>query len=172
MSLEEVPRLRALAHPLRLQMLSLLTGAAMSATEVADELGITHANASYHLRQLASAGVVDVSDGEVVRGGRVRRYRYDPAKPVASGTGEVSPGEEAFLYAVAGELQRRAAKLAAFGQTTDAELWVTPDVWSEVTQRVHEASLFLHQSAQPPRTPGTVRTNTTIAMFTMLDEGK
>ena len=44
--------LRAVAHPVRLRILSLLTGAAMTATEVAAELGLTHANASYHLRRL------------------------------------------------------------------------------------------------------------------------
>ena len=58
------------AHPLRLQILSLLTGASMSAAELARELGTTEANASYHLRVLADAGEV-VPDGEVaVRGGR------------------------------------------------------------------------------------------------------
>lgn len=48
--------LRALAHPLRLRILSLLTGQAMSAAEVARALGCTQANASYHLRLLASVG--------------------------------------------------------------------------------------------------------------------
>ncbi|MGI8954187.1 MAG: helix-turn-helix domain-containing protein, partial [Nocardioidaceae bacterium] len=39
----EVATLRAPAHPVRLQMLSLLTGAAMSAAELARELHITQA---------------------------------------------------------------------------------------------------------------------------------
>ncbi|WP_220189346.1 helix-turn-helix domain-containing protein, partial [Streptomyces phytophilus] len=34
--------LRALANPLRIRIVSLLTGAPMSATEVAAELGIAH----------------------------------------------------------------------------------------------------------------------------------
>ena len=49
---EQLSSLRSVAHPLRLRMLSLLTGTSMSAAEVARELEITHANASYHLRQL------------------------------------------------------------------------------------------------------------------------
>ena len=46
----QLSSLRSVAHPLRLRMLSLLTGTAMSAAEVARELEITHANASYHGR--------------------------------------------------------------------------------------------------------------------------
>ena len=51
MSLEEerISELRATAHPLRLQMLSLLTGAELSAAEVARELDLTP-NAIYLAR--------------------------------------------------------------------------------------------------------------------------
>ena len=54
--------LRAMAHPIRLRILSLLTGAPMTAADVARELGITHANASYHLRNLLAGGVIVESD--------------------------------------------------------------------------------------------------------------
>ena len=47
-----VARLRAMAHPVRLRILSLLTAEAMSAADVARALDLTHANASYHLRVL------------------------------------------------------------------------------------------------------------------------
>src|ERR1700679_2222186 len=64
MSLEvegrRVAALRARAHPLRLRMLSLLTGAAMSAAELGRELGVSQALASYHLRQLAHAEVAEL----------------------------------------------------------------------------------------------------------------
>ena len=55
---EKLSRLRAAGHPLRLRMLSLLTGAELSAAEVARELDLTHANASYHLRLLENAGLL------------------------------------------------------------------------------------------------------------------
>ena len=54
--------LRARAHPLRLQILSLLTGAELSAAEVGRELGTTQANASYHLRVLAKVGLVEPAE--------------------------------------------------------------------------------------------------------------
>jgi len=63
MAEDAVSAMRAVAHPLRLRILSLLTGAEMSAAELARELDISHANASYHLRVLASVGEV-VEAGE------------------------------------------------------------------------------------------------------------
>src|ERR1035438_78848 len=78
--------LRALAHPLRLRMLSLLTGAAMSAAELARELGVSQALASYHLRQLADAEAVELAEERSRRGGKERRYRYR-VPPSAGRTG-------------------------------------------------------------------------------------
>jgi hypothetical protein len=50
----------------------------------------------------------------------------------------------------------------------DAELWVDPETWRAIRSRVRDAVRDLHDAAQPPRTPGTVRTGTTVAMFEML----
>src|SRR2546427_12072571 len=76
--------LRALANPLRIRMVSLLTGQALSAAEVAEQLDIAHASASYHLRQLAAAGHLQRVEDEAPaprrgRGQPPRRYRYDPS---------------------------------------------------------------------------------------------
>src|SRR3954454_21445275 len=69
--------LRAMAHPVRLRMLSLLTGASLTAADVARELGLAHASASYHLRSLLSAGLIVQAGEERIRGGIAKRYRYD-----------------------------------------------------------------------------------------------
>ena len=73
---ETTNALRAVAHPVRLRMLSLLTGTELSAAEVARELGITHANASYHLRTLLDAGELVIASEEKIRGGVAKRYRH------------------------------------------------------------------------------------------------
>jgi DNA-binding transcriptional ArsR family regulator len=162
-----VGRLRALAHPTRLQILSLLTGAAMTATDVARELGLTHANASYHLRQLHSAGTIQVAGEERIRGGTAKRYRYDVDRETSV---PLEMDTRAVFLAYATELRRRLGALRdvpGHGHGTDAELWVDPATWIEFRTRVTEASRALHRAAQPPRTPGTIRTNTTIAMFEM-----
>jgi len=175
--------LRALAHPLRLRILSLLTGAPMTAADVARELGTTHANASYHLRQLHAAGTIEIAGEERIRGGRAKRYRYDPdrglptaapATPEAAAASGGAGGEDLRLLfeALAGELRRRAERLVPGPGTlvTDAELWVDPDTLDDVRARLAGASLDLHRAARPPRTPGTVRVNATVALFRMEPE--
>jgi DNA-binding transcriptional ArsR family regulator len=165
---DEIP-LRAFAHPLRLQILSLLTGSAMSAAEVAREIGGTQANASYHLRQLYDAGLLDVAEEVSVRGGRAKRYRHDPS--VGSRLSGPGTSERLALAAALSEELRRRTLLRDTGRPapmTDAELWVDPDLWRDICDRVTTAMTELHDAARPPRSPGTVRTSTTVSMFTML----
>lgn len=164
----EVSALRALAHPLRLQMLSLLTGAELSATEVARELAITQANASYHLRTLHDAGLVTVAGEEQIRGGVAKRYRHDVDAPVAAKPDRLG----LYAQALAAEMVRR-NDLRADGRatTTDADLWVEPEVWSDVVDRVGAAMHDLHEAAKPPRTAGTIRTSSTAMLFEM-EEGR
>jgi DNA-binding transcriptional ArsR family regulator len=175
MSLEDrTAELRAVAHPLRLRMLSLLTGAALTAADVARELTITHANASYHLRQLLAAGLIEIVGEERIRGGVAKRYRYNRAQAqekTAGTPGDANlPADEFRLLsaAVAAELQRRAAHRAS-GPTllSDAELWVDPAEWEAVRDEVKAASERLHDAARPPHTTGTVRVNATIVLFSM-----
>jgi DNA-binding transcriptional ArsR family regulator len=165
--------LRALAHPIRLRILSLLTGAAMTAAEVARELNLNHANASYHLRQLHAAGAIEVAGEERIRGGAAKRYRYDvnrePPRPAKKGA--TAGAERRLVYAaLATELRRRADHFRASpwrSSLTDAELWVDPGQWEAIVSRIGDLSGELHRAAKPPRTPGTIRVNATIALFEM-----
>jgi DNA-binding transcriptional ArsR family regulator len=164
----ETAGLRALAHPVRLRMLSLLTGAAMTAAEVARELDLTHANASYHLRQLNAAGAIQIVGEEHIRGGVAKRYRYEADRDTAGRSAD--PDDHRIIYAaLAGELRRRSAEIRADRRKhlTDAEVWVDPETWAEILGRVGAASADLHRAAQPPRTPGTVRVSATMALFEM-----
>ncbi|HET7326418.1 MAG TPA: metalloregulator ArsR/SmtB family transcription factor [Nocardioidaceae bacterium] len=173
----EVSALRALAHPLRLQMLSLLTSAALSAAEIARELDVTQANASYHLRTLLQAGLITEVGEERIRGGVAKRYRHDiDAPPVAARPERLG----IYAQALAAEMVRR-SDLRLEGPTegrtegrttsTDAELWVEPEVWTDVVDRVAAAMHDLHESARRPRTPGTIRTSATAMLFEM-DSGR
>ncbi|WP_106247058.1 ArsR/SmtB family transcription factor [Allonocardiopsis opalescens] len=176
---EVTARLRAVAHPVRLRMLSLLTGAAMTAADLARELDISHANASYHLRQLHAAGIVTAAGEESIRGGRAKRYRYDmdeadrrdPDGPTGSRPAGAEDEYPALYAALAAEMQRRAAlaEPAARHRLTDAELWVDQATWDDVRKRVDDAARDLHLAAKPPHTPGTRRVSATIALFPMRD---
>ncbi len=169
MSLEEgrISELRATAHPLRLQMLSLLTGAELSAAEVARELDITQANASYHLRLLESAGLLEIAGEETVRGGRAKKYRHPWDAPPARPAGARDEDRLAYVRVLADMIPRRFVdrERGVPSRFTDADLWVEPEVWDRVCALVDEASTLLHASARPPRTEGTVRTALSVAAF-------
>jgi DNA-binding transcriptional ArsR family regulator len=65
--------MRALAHPVRLALLEALADApALTATEAAELVGESPANASFHLRQLAKYGFVEEAEGGT---GRRRPWR-------------------------------------------------------------------------------------------------
>lgn len=166
-----VSEMRATAHPVRLQMLSLLTGTQLSAAEVARELGITHANASYHLRLLATAGLVVEAGEEKIRGGVAKRYRHPWDAASVSSSRSTREENEAYVAAVAAELVRRYTLkepgTSAF--TSDAALWVAPEIWDEVVALVTQASHLVHREAQPPRSPGTIHVNLTTAAFRMTE---
>ena len=207
MSLEDaqpapISRLRATAHPLRLQMLSLLTGATLSAAEVARELDLTQANASYHLRVLHGAGLLDLAGEENIRGGIAKRYHHvwdAPEPPEADATeAEKLAYVRALADAIPARFAERVPRAAAADEHprvgdpragaasepvttrpaavrrtfTDADLWVEPEVWDRVMDLVVEASRLMHSAAQPPRTHGTQRANLSIAAFPLQSTGK
>jgi DNA-binding transcriptional ArsR family regulator len=164
----EVAGLRALAHPVRLRILSLLTGNAMSAAEVARELDLTHANASYHLRLLADSGHLLDAGEESIRGGRAKRYRYDVDGPVRMAADPAAAAQ--YYAAIAAELVRRAGQRRPDGRATssDAEVWVPPDAWAAAVDAVLSAVQDLHRAAVPNRTEGAVRVSATTALFEMV----
>jgi len=177
MSLEvderQVAALRARAHPLRLRMLSLLTGAAMSAAELGRELGVSQALASYHLRQLADADVVELAQERSRRGGQERRYRYRVAPYTGPRPAADTDGHVLLVEAVVEELRRRAGQRAPGTPVLaiDAELWVHPDDWEEARQTIARAGVLLHDRARRPHEPGTVHVNTSLVMFAIADPG-
>ena len=161
--------LRALAHPLRLRMLSLLTARPMSAAQLARELDIGHGLATYHLRQLIDAELVSLVGERSVRGGRERTYRH---LPEPQGPDGLDPSNAPLWAAALGEEMRRRAGAvdpATPALTVDAELWIDPDLWRQSRDKIREILTELHQAAQPPGTPGAVQTSTTIWLFGMAD---
>ncbi|PWU58946.1 ArsR family transcriptional regulator [Micromonospora globispora] len=163
------PRLRALAHPVRLRMLSLMWSAPLSAAALARELEISHALASQHLRKLDTAGLVELADVRTRRGGRERRYRAVRG----SWLSDQREGQALLAESLARNLLDRAAHRApdTAGLTTDAELWVSPEDWAAARHRMHAIMTELHDAARPPHAPGTVRVGATVMAFEMTDPG-
>ena len=176
MSLEgassEVSRLRAAAHPLRLEMLSLLTGGELSAAEVARELEITQANASYHLRVLLKAGLLEAAGEEKVNGGIAKRYRalWDRQEPRDPKHANEDADAEIRTMAEMATMRVAHRKRGVPGHYTDAALWVEPQVWGAVLDRLADASRLMHQSARPPRSAGTIRANLSVLAFRLEED--
>ncbi|MGW0431819.1 ArsR/SmtB family transcription factor [Micromonospora sp. NPDC003197] len=162
------PRLRAMAHPVRLRMISLMWSAPLSAAELARELDISHALASQHLRKLHAAGFVELVEVRAHRGGRERRYRTTVRGTPLS---DEQAGTPLVAESLAHNLRERAGRRApaTAGVTTDAELWVAPEIWDDIRQRLAAIMAELHDAAQAPHAPGTVRVGTTLMAF-LLDE--
>ena len=69
----DVRTMRALAHPVRIALLEVLTlGGAMTATEAGERIGETPTTCSFHLRQRAKYGLVEEAGGGK---GRARPWR-------------------------------------------------------------------------------------------------
>jgi DNA-binding transcriptional ArsR family regulator len=174
----DVSALRAVAHPVRLRILSLLTGTPMSAAEVARELDLTHANASYHLRQLVDADELVVAGEERIRGGVAKRYRYPhERRGEHPRPGDPRP-EDRVLYvrAVGQEIERRVLQRRPRRpqQMSDLEGWVDEATWARALALVQQASMLLHEANRPPRTTGTLHVSLTAVAFEMTgipDEG-
>ena len=166
-----VSALRATAHPVRLRMLSLLTGTPMSAAEVARELDLTHANASYHLRVLVDAGELVEAGEERIRGGVAKRYRYPhERRGVNPRRSRSTTNDDQVFYARALglELERRVQqRVRGMSPHSDLEGWVPPEVYRQACDLLLEASLLLHEHNQAPRTPGTVHISQTSWAFQM-----
>ena len=164
-----VSALRSVAHPARIRILSLLTAEAMSAAEVARELGLTHANASYHLRVLHEAGELVVESEEKIRGGTAKRYRYVVEEAPAA-TPATNEDRIAYVRAITREVTRRQAHhRRGTGQMSDIETWVDPDTWVEAVELMRRASDLLHRGARPPRTPGSTHVSASLFAFEMTD---
>lgn len=115
------PRIiRALAHEARQKLIALVgRGRVVTATEVADELGVSPSAASYHLRQLAKYGLVEPAT-DPSSDGREKRWQATFDSLVMAPDGEVDHASavahlEVFQAAI------RQSVLTSLGLPDDAE---------------------------------------------------
>ncbi|MBD0738832.1 helix-turn-helix domain-containing protein [Streptomyces sp. CBMA29] len=155
--------LRVLAHPLRINVLTMLRQRGPStATRVADELGINPGSASYHLRRLALGGLIVEEPGRGT--GRERWWRaahrqsqHDPA----SGPPEEREAGRPYAHAVAlagvDRLRRAADEIPLLPREwldvsayADFVLWLTPERAGRVKAEIFEVFARLREEAEHP----------------------
>jgi DNA-binding transcriptional ArsR family regulator len=156
--------LRVLAHPLRLNVLTLLRERGPStATRVAGELGINPGAASYHLRRLASGGLI-VEEPD--RGtGRERWWKsvhrqsiHDPASAPAEQREAGRAYAHAVALAAADRLRRAAHDVPLLPQEwldvttySDFLLYLTPGDVDRIRAEIFEVvSRYRHGESEAP----------------------
>ena len=181
MRVSDPARVRALAHPVRLELLSYLDDAGeATATECAAHLGQTVANCSFHLRTLAKAGYIEPAPPR----GRERPWRpaprartmmtapQDPASVRAvRELGEMSLRREADRYV---EHLRRADGSGAIEpgvisltQLTTSAFWATPAETTELLAALRALmDPFVGRTADPAQRPAGARL---MRMFTAVN---
>ncbi|MFB6437756.1 ArsR/SmtB family transcription factor [Streptomyces sp. NPDC056411] len=118
--------LRALAHPVRVQLVGMLRKYGPStATRLAERLGVNSGTASYHLRQLAAAGFVDE---ETERGNARERWWRSVHHTTWFNDPELADREPEAALAY---LQSVAAAYTLRTQRALNELQTMPGVWRD-----------------------------------------
>lgn len=116
--------MRALSHPVRVELVTLLRkNGPSTASRLAEQLGLNSGATSYHLRQLAAAGLVEEADDLGNKRDRWWRAGFRSAYFESSSFADDPDAAMAYLNAVASSY---AGRLVDFGRR-----WPNlPDPWS------------------------------------------
>ena len=156
------PRLvKALAHPLRVQILSTLEDRIASPSDLATELDAPLGNVSYHVRTLADLGLVKLVKRRTRRGAVEHYYQARGRAQVTNRAWAQVPGvvkrsmvavaleqavDQAGAAAVAGGFDHEDANLSRESVTLDQQGWTE---LSQAIDRLHqELSTIQDQSAK------------------------
>lgn len=162
------PVLRALAHPVRLRMLSLMWAAPFGATGLASALGIGHGLATQHLRRLVDAHLVEPVEVRTKRGGQERLFLTVRGR-VLSDRDDDAP---LLASALATNLRDRSyRRLPGPGVTVDADLWLSPAVWERFRTDLAALVDGLHEQAQSPTAQDVIAVALTVMTFRMGPDG-
>jgi DNA-binding transcriptional ArsR family regulator len=157
--------LRALAHPVRMDLMGLLRrGGPVTATQAGEEIGESAASCSFHLRQLAKYGLVEEAGGGR---GRERPWRATAISTewAARGPDEETDAAGALLSRVVVErymqnaiawLERRGSEDPEWVEAApinDALVYMTPEELHELDVNIRallEPYLKRLEKAEPP----------------------
>jgi DNA-binding transcriptional ArsR family regulator len=112
------PRIiKALTHPLRIQILAALDERTASPSELADELGAPLGNVSYHVRQLAGLGLIKLVKRTPRRGAIEHHYKAVGRPQITDDAWAGTPAtvKDAVVGAALGDLGAAVSSAAAAG---------------------------------------------------------
>lgn len=118
LELDDPRAMRALAHPLRLELLATLSGGPKTATECAAHVGESPQSCSYHLRTLAKYGFVERAEAG--------NSKERPWRKVARGLRWSGDDDSGAARALAGTFLARDFRLLQEYLAAPAEGWPEP----------------------------------------------
>jgi DNA-binding transcriptional ArsR family regulator len=163
--ISEPERIRALAHPLRLELIDHLNDVGeATATQCAEHTGESVASCSFHLRMLAKYGYIEPAEQR----GREKPWKLIHAtrdmRPSPDVPGSLAAVVELGVIGVLRESERIREYLA-FAQQEDQEwieastlcmsdFWVTREEMAEISATLAElAQRYLHRNSDPELRP-------------------
>lgn len=131
----------------------MVTARPVSAAEVSTATRIAHAAASYHLRQLAAAGLVQPVPGtqRKHRRGRPQR-RYEMSDDAFKGLDR--RGLRLLDRAFLAELERRLRERRTTRTVTNAEVWLAARDHRRLRKLLQEVDALVHGQARAPHSTG------------------
>jgi DNA-binding transcriptional ArsR family regulator len=142
---------KALAHPLRASILTLLEQRTASPNELAHELAAPLTNVSYHVKILANAGLIELVRTSRRRGATAHHYRAIPERVADLQVGS-SPARQTFTLPTAisrlvkqVRSELRSARDAASddaGHATGTSLLLDDHAWGELLAAVEDLHDF------------------------------
>lgn len=142
----------------------MVTARPVSAVEVARATGLAHAAASYHLRQLATAGLIRPVESVAPRTGRGRpQQRYEMRDGAFSGLrrGELQVLDRGLLN----ELERQLRAARTTRTVTSAEVWLSARERRRLRTLLQEVDALVHGRAAAPRARGSTHLSVTTLLF-------
>jgi DNA-binding transcriptional ArsR family regulator len=141
------PRIiKALTHPLRIQILAALDERTASPSELADELGAPLGNVSYHVRQLAGLGLIKLVKRTPRRGAIEHHYKAvgRPQMTNDAWAGTPATVKDAVVGAALGDLGSAVTAAAASGgfsrpdaHLTRTQLTVDEKGWKDLDKELN-----------------------------------
>ena len=117
---------KAMAHPLRVEILAILDERVASPNEISQQVDAPLQNVSYHVRQLAGAGLIELVSQTPRRGAVEHHYKAVPRRHMPDGAWDNLPTvvKQTTVGAALGEIgdQVQAAALAGGFDPDDAHL--------------------------------------------------
>ena len=162
MEIVDAAAMRALAHPLKWDLLdALLTEGAATSTRCAELVGDSQANCSFHLRQLARYGLVERAPTTSKRDRPWRLATVDQSwsrvQPDESRSRAAAELERVFVQHEVAKLMRWVRSASTYGEDwrraalgSGSQTWLTPDELADLGKRLNEVLLTYRDRLTDP----------------------